>query len=107
MRALYEHGSNFNMALEAVGDLLEVVGRFLLRILNEVLIEFLCRGTGYLICKPFKSNVDPDGFLVVAVGFIFWLSAIILGFHLYEFIQIDQCLDAGGSFDSSKNTCLN
>lgn len=94
------------MALDSVGDLLEVVGRFLFRILNEVLIEFLCKGTGYLICKPFKSNVDPDGFLVFSVGFVFWLCAVILGFHVYEFIQIDKCLDAGDSFDYSNNKCI-
>lgn len=94
------------MALDAVGDLLEVVGRFIFRILNEALVEFLCKGTGYLICKPFKSDVDPDGFLVFAVGLIFWVGVAILGFYLYEFIQIDKCLDSGGSFDYTSNKCL-
>jgi hypothetical protein len=94
------------MALDVVGDFIEVAGRFLFRILNEVLVEFLCKGTGYLICKPFKSNVDPDGFLAFAVGFIFWLAAVILGFQLYEFIKVDQCLDSGGSFDYANKKCV-
>ena len=83
MAALCAHGSTLNMALDAVGDLFEVVGRFLFRILNEVVVEFFCKGTGYLICKPFKPNVKPDGFLVFSVGFIFWCSAVMLGVHIY------------------------
>jgi len=94
------------MALDSVGDLLEVAGRFLFRILNEALVEFLCKGTGYLICKPFKSAVDRDGFLVFSVGFIFWVGAVLLGFNLYEFILIDRCLDSGGRFDYPSNKCL-
>lgn len=78
------------MAFDAVGDLLEIVGRFLFRILYEVLIEFLCKKTGYSICKSFKSDIDPDGFAVTAVGFIFWGGVILLGFYLYDFIQIDK-----------------
>jgi len=95
------------MALEAVGELLEVVGRFLFRILNEALIEFLCKGTGYFICKPFKPTVDPDGFFVFLIGFVFWLAVVLLGFQAYEFIQIDSCLDAGGRFDDQLQQCSN
>ncbi len=101
-----KQGSNSRMALDIVGDFIEVAGRFLFRIFSEVLVEFLCKGTGYLICRPFKSKVDPDGFFVFAVGFVFWLAVAILSFQLYEFIQVDQCLDSGGSFDHANNTCL-
>ena len=94
------------MALESLGELLEVAGRFVLKMLNEVLIEFLCKGTGYLICKRFNRQIDPDGFMVFVVGAMFWLVLIISAYQLYVFIEADACLDSGGHYDQIANQCI-
>jgi hypothetical protein len=52
------------------GGVLRVIGRLLL----EGVIEIAIKGTGCLICRPFKRRVDPDGGLVVAIGIAFWVA---------------------------------
>jgi hypothetical protein len=102
----FKKGRTRIMALEAVGELLEFVGRIVFKFLNEAFVEILCKGTGHILCKPFNKNVDPDGALVFCVGFVFWICVVLLGFDLYEFIQIDKCLDAGGRVEPSTTNCI-
>ncbi|MDY6947725.1 MAG: hypothetical protein SXG53_18610 [Pseudomonadota bacterium] len=61
-----------------IGDIIgEVAGgalKFVGRILFEVVFEFLIKGAGYVLCRPFaRRKVDPDGGLVVVVGLVFWV----------------------------------
>ena len=97
------------MALEGVADLTEVVVRFIGRLFTEVLIEFLCKGMGYLICRKFNEDIDPDGFMVLIVGLSFWVivivSAILIYDTLVQQIAIDKCLDSGGSFNHQVKEC--
>ena len=93
------------MALEAVAEGLSAIGRFIFRILCEVLVEFLCKGIGYLIWKPFKPSVNPDGALVAITGIVFWLLIFILSYQVYAFIGIDSCLDSGGRYNYNTNAC--
>ena len=97
------------MALDGVVDLIEVVARFFGRIVSEVLVEFLCKGMGFLICRKFKKDIDPDGFMVFIVGFLFWVIFVILVFATYDTlvqqIEIDKCLDNGGSFNHQVKEC--
>ena len=51
------------MALDGAVDLIEVVARFFGRIVSEVLVEFLFKGIGFLMCRKFKKDIDPDVFL--------------------------------------------
>ncbi len=74
------------MALEAVAEVLSAIGRFVFRILCEVLVEFLCKGIGYFIWKHFKPSVNPDGALVAITGIVFWLLIFILCYQVYAFI---------------------
>ncbi|MBR9791316.1 MAG: hypothetical protein GYB58_06145 [Gammaproteobacteria bacterium] len=97
------------MALEGVADLIEVGARFIGRLFTEVLIEFLCKGMGYLICRKFNEDIDPDGFMVLIVGLSFWviviISAVLIYDTLVQQIAIDKCLDNGGSFNHQVKEC--
>ena len=97
------------MALEGVADLIEVVARFIGRLITEVVIEFLCKGMGYLICRKFNEDIDPDGFIVLVVGLLFWVivivSAVLIYDTLVQQIAIDKCLDSGGSFNHQVKEC--
>ena len=97
------------MALEGVADLTEVVVRFIGRLFTEVLIEFLCKGMGYLICRKFNEDIDTDGFIVLIVGLLFWVivivSAVLIYDTLVQQIAIDKCLDSGGSFNHQVKEC--
>lgn len=97
------------MALDIVVDLIEVVARFVGRLVSEVLIEFLCKGMGFLICRKFNKGIDPDGFTVFIVGFLFWVIVAVLAVATYDTlvqqIAIDKCLDNGGSFNYQVKEC--
>ncbi|MBT1443809.1 hypothetical protein KJI95_04610 [Shewanella sp. JM162201] len=92
------------MALDALADVLETAGRLFGRFISEAVIEFMLKGVGYLICRPFKPSVDPDGLRVLLVGLLFWVLLIWFGVELYGFIRVDACLD-GGSFDYALGAC--
>ena len=51
-----------------------IIGRFLLHIIVDIVLEIFVKGTGYLIVRPFNRTVDPDGMLVAFVGIVFWLT---------------------------------
>jgi len=68
------------IAGEFLGGALRVVGRLIL----EVVAEILVRGPGCLLCKPFKKNVDPDGVLVVLVGFAFWTAVAVSAWLIFR-----------------------
>ena len=62
-----------------IGDIVgEVAGgalKFIGRIFLEVIFEFLIKGAGYILCRPFsRRKLDPDGGLVVVVGLTFWVA---------------------------------
>lgn len=68
-----------------IGEIVGEVARGLLRvILVEFLFELMIEGTGYLICKRFKSSVDPDGVVVAVVGIVFWMLIGGLGYVVYR-----------------------
>ena len=94
------------MAVEAIGEIFTGVFRFLFRIITEVLLEFLLKGTGYFICRPFSKNINPDGFKVLITGFAFWVLMFIVAFKVFNLIQVDKCLDSGGSYNYQTETCV-
>lgn len=69
---------------EVIGEVVGGVFRIIGRILLEVVFELLVKGAGYLVCRPFKRNVDPDSGLVVVVGLVFWLVAGVIGYAVYR-----------------------
>jgi hypothetical protein len=60
---------------DIVGEVAGGVLKFIGRLIFEVVFEFLIKGTGYILCRPFsRRKLDPDGGLVVAAGLVFWLA---------------------------------
>jgi len=69
------------MIEDIVGGALKVVGRLLGHFLIEIIFEILLKGPGCLISKQFtKRELDPDGFIVVITGLLFWG---VVGFASY------------------------
>lgn len=49
------------------------------RLFVEVVIEFLIKGAGYCLCRPFSGRrLDPDDVLVSVVGLGFWAVVVFL-----------------------------
>ena len=94
------------IASELFGGVLRFVGNIFL----EVVLEFLIRGPGYLLCKIFKKNINPEGAPVVFVGIAFWVVVTVGAWCIYqeisEFVAIDKCLDSGGAFDRQLQKCI-
>ncbi len=94
------------IASEFLGGALRFIGNLLL----EVVLEFLVRGPGYLLCKPFKKDVDPEGGLAAFVGIVFWVIVAVGAWFIYQEVSkavaIDKCLDSGGSFDHQLQKCV-
>lgn len=63
---------------ELGAGLSRIVGRVLVEIFLHVFGEVIIQGVGYLICRPFKPDVKPNGLLTAVVGFAFWLLAAAL-----------------------------
>ncbi|WP_371185562.1 hypothetical protein [Thalassotalea maritima] len=78
------------MVFEIVADVFTGILRLLFRIVSEVLLEFLLKGTGYLICRPFSKNIDPDGYKVVLVGLVFWTLVYIIAINVFNYVQVDK-----------------
>jgi len=95
------------IAVEVLGGALRFVGS----IFTEVIFEICVKGLGYVICRSFSRSVSPDGILVVVVGFAAWIFILIfiVLYFSYEYIssqiEIDRCLDVGGSYNYKVNQC--
>ncbi len=75
------------MLEEFAGGLFRIIGKFFGYILLDLLFEIAIRGTGYFIVNlfsPSKSKINPDGFLVIFVGFSFWIIIAILSYILFK-----------------------
>ena len=65
---------------ELISELGSLIGRFLLHVALDLVFEILIKGAGYLIVRPFKRSVDPDGIVVVITGLAFWLTVGAVAF---------------------------
>ena len=95
-----------DIAGEVVGGVLRFVGNLILDFVPELVL----RTPGYLLCKPFKKDIDPDGTLVVCVSLAFWLVIGIAAWLIYQQLSatlaMDRCLDSGGAFDRQLQQCI-
>ena len=91
---------------EFLGGVLRVIGNIVL----EVVLEILIRGPGYLICRIFRNDINPDGGWVIVVGVAFWILVAASGFYADSYfsaaLAADRCLDAGGAFNYQSKQCL-
>jgi len=68
---------------EIAGEIVGGLFRFVVHFFVEIVLEVLIKGPGYIICRQFSKNVNPDGLAVVFVGFIFWAAIGGCGYALY------------------------
>ncbi|VUD69433.1 hypothetical protein TDB9533_04802 [Thalassocella blandensis] len=82
--------------------------RFIGWVLVDAIFEFLVKGMGYLVCRPFKK-VNPDGLVALLVGIVSWIFLGIFIYLLYGtifvWIDVDTCLDSGGRFNYELKAC--
>ena len=68
--------------------LLRFVGRVIAQICVDIVFELLIKGPGYLLAKLLgrsgKPDPDPDGFLVIAAGLLFWAVVGLAIYFLYR-----------------------
>jgi len=62
---------------DIAGEILGGIVRILVQVILDIVLEILIKGPGYLICRPFRKDINPDGATVIVVGLLFW--AIVLG----------------------------
>ena len=63
------------MALgEIAGEILSSVFRFVGQVLIDLVAEVIVKGPGYLICRLFSRDVDPNGMRVAVVSILFWIA---------------------------------
>ena len=71
---------------ELAAGLFSIIGRFIGYLFIEVALEILVKGVGYLIVKamPYArtKEIDPDCFLVMFFGFVFWCLVAVLVYWL-------------------------
>jgi hypothetical protein len=63
------------MVEEVIGGILKMLARFISHFFLEIIFEILLKGPGYIISKKIsKSDPDPDGFIVILIGILFWFA---------------------------------
>jgi hypothetical protein len=90
---------------EIVGEVFSGIFRFIFRFFIEIIVEILIKGLGYLIYRPFNKNVNPDGFRVTIVGLVIWVLIFFTAYEIMAFMEIDGCLDSGGSYNYQLSQC--
>ena len=69
---------------DIAGEALGGVFRFIARVVFEVIVEWLLRGTGALILRLIRPRHEPSETAAVMTGLLFWITMIALGFWLYR-----------------------
>jgi hypothetical protein len=75
---------------EAIGELAAAILRMFGRVFVEVAVhalgEVAIQGMGYLVCRPFKHDVKPDGLLATVVGLSFWTVFGVLVYLAFRYV---------------------
>lgn len=94
---------------EIASEVLGSVFRFVGQVLIDVVAEVIIKGPGYLICRLFRRDVDPNGMRVAVVSILFWITLATAAWAAWgefsEAAEIDRCLDAGGAYDAQLRQC--
>jgi hypothetical protein len=69
---------------EVAGGIVRAAGRFIAEIAMHLFLELAVQGMGYVICKPFKTDVKGDGALVTIVGLLFWVLVLGAAYGTYR-----------------------
>ena len=68
------------IAGEAVGGVLRLLGRFVF----EVLFELIVKGTGYALIRLVRSGKEPSETACAVVGLFFWAIAGTVSYFVYR-----------------------
>lgn len=94
---------------DIASEVLGSVFRFVRHVLLDVVAEVIVKGPGYLICRLFNKNVDPDGMRVAVVSILFWITIATAAWAAWgefsEAAAVDRCLDSGGAYDAQLRQC--
>lgn len=69
--------------IEFIGEAFHFIGQLLI----EAILEFLIQGLGYVLCKPLKKDINPDGALVTVVGIVFWVLFAVGAWQISEYLH--------------------
>jgi hypothetical protein len=69
---------------DIAGEALGGVFRFIARIVFEIVVEWLLRGTGALILQLVRPRHEPGETAAVLTGLVFWIAMIALGLWVYR-----------------------
>jgi hypothetical protein len=69
---------------DIAGEALGGVFRFIARIVFEIVVEWLLRGTGALILRLVRPRHEPGETAAILTGLVFWIAAIALGLWVYR-----------------------
>lgn len=69
---------------DIAGEALGGVFRFIARIVFEIVVEWLLRGTGALILRLVRPRHEPGETAAILIGLVFWIAAIALGLWVYR-----------------------
>lgn len=68
---------------DITGEALGGVFRFIARIVFEIVVEWLLRGTGELILRLLRPRHKPGETAAIMTGLVFWIAVMALGYWLY------------------------
>ncbi len=68
------------IAGEALGGFVRVVGR----ILFEIFFEIIIQGTGYVLVRTVRPKTEPDDTVCTVVGLLFWVCVGVGGYFVYR-----------------------
>lgn len=93
------------IASEVLGSVFRFVGHVLLDVVAEVVIKW----PGYLICRLFSRDINPNGMRVAVVSILFWITLVTAAWAAWgefsEAADMDRCLDSGGAYDAQLRQC--
>lgn len=69
---------------DIAGEALGGVFRFLARLVADLVVELLLRGTGHLILRLLRPRRVPGENAAAVAGLVFWIAAIALGVWAYR-----------------------
>tara|TARA_Y100001960_G_C14585711_1_gene783050 strand:+ start:103 stop:375 length:273 start_codon:yes stop_codon:yes gene_type:complete len=82
------------------------VFRFVSWLFVTVLFDGVVKSTGLLLCRMFTRKVQPKSWITLLVGCLFWVFVILALAQINQFLAVDACLDAGGTFDYDLGQCI-
>ena len=69
---------------DIAGEMLGGVFRLMVRILFEIVVEFLIQGAGHMILRTIRPKSEPSDTARTFVGLAFWAIVIVLGVLFYR-----------------------